>query len=79
MDPWISATQENKDRETRTQLSIDGELRCSGRIDSTYFTIDTTLVTKPVINEEGTGSSLRQAEHIINHLWNSSVTKREKR
>jgi hypothetical protein len=48
-------TYETKDRVTRTPLNTGGELRCSGRVDSSCSTSDTrgdNLVTNPVISHE---------------------------
>ena len=44
-------THKTKDRVTRTILTTGGDLRCSGRVSSSYSTIDTrrvNLVTIPV-------------------------------
>ena len=45
-----------KDRVTRTQLKPGGELRCSGRVSSSFSTCgewyDINLVTNPVISRE---------------------------
>jgi hypothetical protein len=44
-----------KDRVTRTQLKPGGELRCSGRVSSSFSTSGTrriNLVTSPVISRE---------------------------
>jgi len=44
-----------KDRVTRTPLKTGGELRCSGRVSSSYSTSGTrrvNLVTNPVISHE---------------------------
>jgi len=66
-------TYTTKDRVTRTSI-IRSELRCSGRVNSSYFTSVTrsaNLVTHPVISREWerTGKCLRQVEHIFGHLW----------
>ena len=48
-------TRKTKDRVTRTPLKIRGELRCSGRVNSSYSTSDTcrvNLVTNPVTSRE---------------------------
>jgi hypothetical protein len=48
-------TYKTKDRVTRTPLKAEGELRCSGRVNSSCSTTDTrrvNLVTNPVINHE---------------------------
>jgi hypothetical protein len=48
-------TYKTKDRVTRTPLKAGGELRCSGRVNSSCSTTDThrvNLVTNPVINHE---------------------------
>ena len=48
-------THKTKDRATRTPLKTRGELRCSGRVDSSCSTSGTrrvNLVTKPVISHE---------------------------
>ena len=48
-------TYKTKDRVTRTPLNPGGELRCSGRVSSSYSTIGThrvNLVTNPVISRE---------------------------
>jgi hypothetical protein len=48
-------TYKTKDQVTRTPLKTGGELRCSGRVDSSCSTSDTrlvNLVTKPVISHE---------------------------
>jgi hypothetical protein len=48
-------THKAKDWVTRTTLKTGGELRCSGRVSSSYPTSDTrrvNLVTKPVISHE---------------------------
>jgi hypothetical protein len=44
-----------KDRVARTPLKTGGELKCSGRVGSSYYTSDTrrvNLVTNPVISLE---------------------------
>jgi len=44
-----------KDRVARTPLKTGGELKCSGRVGSSYYTSDTrrvNLVTNPVISHE---------------------------
>jgi hypothetical protein len=38
-------TQKTKDRITRTPFKIEGELRCSGRVSSSWFVCDTRRVT----------------------------------
>jgi hypothetical protein len=48
-------TRKTKDRVTRTPLKIRGELRCSGRVNSSYSTSGTcrvNLVTNPVTSRE---------------------------
>jgi hypothetical protein len=48
-------TYKTKDRLTRTPLKPGGELRCSGRVNSSCSTSDTrrvSLVTNPVISHE---------------------------
>jgi hypothetical protein len=48
-------THKTKDRVTRTPLKIRGELRFSGRVDSSFSTCGTSgfnLVTNPVISHE---------------------------
>ena len=48
-------TYKTKDRVTRTSLKTGGELRCSGRVNSSCSTSDTrhvNLVTHPVISHE---------------------------
>jgi hypothetical protein len=48
-------TYKTKDRVTRTPLKTGGELRCSGRVGSPYYTSDTrrvNLVTNPVLSHE---------------------------
>ena len=48
-------TYKTKDRVTRTPLKTEGELRCSGRLNSSCFTSGTrrvNLVTNPVISRE---------------------------
>jgi hypothetical protein len=48
-------TYKTKDRETRTPLKIGGELRCSGRLNSSCTTSDyrrVNVVKNPVINHE---------------------------
>ena len=48
-------TYKTKDRVTRTPLKTGGELRCSGRVNSSCSTSDTrrfNLVTTPVISHE---------------------------
>ena len=48
-------TCKTKDRVTQTPLKIGGELRCSGRVNSSCSTSDTrrvNLVTNPVISNE---------------------------
>jgi hypothetical protein len=55
-----------KDRVTRTPLITMGELRCPGRISSSWSTSGSrrvSLVTNPVISDEW-GKCLRQVEHI---------------
>ena len=42
----------SKDRVTRTPLKTGGELRCSGRVDSSCSTRDTRRVANPVISHE---------------------------
>ena len=66
-------TPKTKDRVTRTSLKTGGELRCSGKVDSSCSTSDTqrvNLVTNPVISHKRgmTGRCLRQVEHIRGHL-----------
>ena len=44
-----------KHRVARTPLKTGGELKCSGRVGSSYYTSDTrrvNLVTNPVISHE---------------------------
>jgi hypothetical protein len=44
-----------KDRVARTPLKTGGELKCSGRVGSSYYTSDTrrvNLVSNPVISHE---------------------------
>jgi hypothetical protein len=45
-------TYKTKDRVTRTPLKTRGELRCSGRVSSSYSISSTRLVTNPVISRE---------------------------
>ena len=48
-------TQKTKDRATAIPLKPGGELGCSGRVNSSYSTSGThlvTLVTNPVISHE---------------------------
>jgi hypothetical protein len=48
-------THKTKDRVTRTPLKTGDEVGCSGRVGSSYSTIDThrvNLVTNPVISHE---------------------------
>jgi hypothetical protein len=48
-------THKTKDRVTRTPLKTEGELRCSGRVNSSCSTSGTrrvNLVTSPVISHE---------------------------
>ena len=48
-------TYKTKDRVTRTPIKTGGELRCSGRVGSSYSTSGTrhvNLVTNPVISRE---------------------------
>jgi len=48
-------TYKTKDRLTRTPLKTGGELRCSGRVNSSFSTSGTrrvNLVTNPVIGRE---------------------------
>jgi len=48
-------TRKTKDQVTWTPLKIGGELRCSGKVDSSCFTSGTrraNLVTNPVISHE---------------------------
>ena len=48
-------TYKTKDRVTRTPLKTGGELGCSGRVGSPYYTSDTrrvNLVTNPVLSHE---------------------------
>jgi len=48
-------THKTKDRVTRNPLKTGGELRCSGRVNSSCSTSGTrrvNLVTNPVINHE---------------------------
>ena len=48
-------TRKTKDRVTRTPLKTGDELRCSGRVSSSYSTSDTrrvNIVTNPVIIHE---------------------------
>ena len=48
-------TYKTKDRETRTLLKTEGELRCSGRVSSSCSTSGTrrvNLVTNPLISRE---------------------------
>ena len=50
-----NTTQETKDLATRTPLKTKGELRCSGRVDTSCTTSNTrhvTLVTNTVISHE---------------------------
>jgi hypothetical protein len=50
-----NTTQKTKDRAIRTTLKTGGELRCSGRVDSSCSTSDThrvTVVTNPMISHE---------------------------
>jgi hypothetical protein len=67
-------THKTNDRVTRTPLKTGGELRCSGRVSSSFSTSGTcrvNLVTNPatkVVNEERTGKCLRQVGHIRDHL-----------
>jgi hypothetical protein len=52
---YIKHTYKTKYRVTRTLLKTGGELRCSGRVSSSYFTSGTgrvNLVTNPVIGRE---------------------------
>ena len=71
-------TYKTKDRVTRTPLKTGGELRCSGRVSSsTNDNRRVNLVTNPVLSREWgkDGKSLRQVEHIRDHLWHRySVT-----
>jgi hypothetical protein len=64
-------THKTKDRVTRTALKTEGELRCSGKVNSSFSTSATRrviLVTNPVMNKERTGKCLRQVEHFRGHL-----------
>jgi hypothetical protein len=48
-------TYRTKNRVTRTPLKTGGELRCSGRVSSSWYTSDirrVNLVTNPVISRE---------------------------
>jgi len=45
-----NSTQKTKDRETQTPLKTGGELRCSGRVDSSCSTRRVTLVPKATLN-----------------------------
>jgi len=52
---YTKHTHETKDWVTRTPLKTGGELRCSGRVGSSYSTSGTrhvNLVTNPVISRE---------------------------
>ena len=67
-------THKTKDRVTQTPLKTGGELRCSGRVSSSYSTSGTrrvNLVTNAVVSREWgkSGKCLRQVEHIRGHLW----------
>ena len=71
---YTKHTHKTKDWVTRTPLKTVGELRCSGRVSSSYSTSDTrrvNLVTNPVVSQEWgkDGKCLRQVEHIRGHLW----------
>jgi len=64
-------THKTNDRVTRTPLKQMGELRCSGRVSTSWSTSGNrrvTLVTNPVISGEW-GKCLRQVEHIRGHFW----------
>jgi hypothetical protein len=55
---------------TRTPLKTGGELRCSGRVSSSFSTSGTrrvNLVTNPVISREWRTN--REVEHIRGYLW----------
>ena len=65
---------QTKYRVTLTPLIPEGELRCSGRVNSSCSTSGThrvNLVTSPVISHEWgkNWEGLRQVEHIRGHLW----------
>ena len=64
-------THKTKDRVTRIPLITMGELRCPGRVGSSWSTSGTRrvhLVTNPVISDEW-GKCLRQVEHIRGYIW----------
>ena len=53
--PSTKHTQKTKDQVTRTPLKTGGELRCSGRVSSSYSTSGTrrvNIVINPVISHE---------------------------
>ena len=67
-------SHKTKDRVTRTPLKIGGELRCSGRENSSCSTSGihrVNQVTNPMISNEWerTGKCLWKVEHIRGHLW----------
>ena len=68
-------THRTKDRKTRTQLKTGDELRCSGRVGSSYSISGTrrrvNLVTNPVISHEWgkNREAFTTSEHIRGHLW----------
>jgi hypothetical protein len=66
-----NTTHETKDGTTGIPLNTRGELWCSGRVSSSYFTYEfrrITLVTKPVIMNQERIGKCSQEEHIHDHL-----------